>query len=168
MSGMIVSVPLTLFVYTYITSYLQNFLNPFYVAFLSTTVLAPVTEEFAKSYPLFYRQGETERSLFTLGFLASLGFGVSEFCLYVLVYGAPISVKLLGILFHACNTSIVAFDLAKKHPLPFYLVAVLLHFSNNFFAISRTLWLIDGTLVLFVTYLLAWVLYGKTTEKIVS
>jgi len=168
LSGMIISVPLTLFINTYITNLLVDFLRPFYVALLSTAVFAPITEEFAKSYPLFYRHGETERSIFKLGFLTGLGFGVSEFFLYVLVYEAPVSIRLFGILFHACNTSIVAFGLAKKHPLPFYLVAVFLHFSNNFLAIFGPLWALGGITILFLTYILSWILYNKTSEKVVS
>jgi len=35
---------------------------------LLIVILAPFIEELAKVFPLFYRHGETERSLVTLGF----------------------------------------------------------------------------------------------------
>ena len=167
-SGIITSVPLTLFINTYITNYLSSFLLPFYVTLFSTAVLAPITEEFAKSYPLFYRHGETERSIFSLGFLTGLGFGISEFFLYVLVYGAPVFIRLFGIFFHAANTSIIAYGLAKKRALLFYSIAVFLHFMNNFFAVFGPLWLMGGTTALSMTYLLSWALYSRTSDKITS
>jgi len=46
---------------------------------LLIVILAPFIEELAKVFPLFYRHGETERSLVTLGLLIGLGFGVAEF-----------------------------------------------------------------------------------------
>ncbi|MEM3404544.1 MAG: PrsW family glutamic-type intramembrane protease [Nitrososphaeria archaeon] len=168
LSGMIISVPLTLFINTSIASFLEGLFHPFYIALLSTAILAPITEEFAKSYPLFYRHGETERSIFKLGFLTGLGFGISEFFLYVLVYRAPVFIRLFGILFHACNTSIVAFGLAKKRLLLFYLVAVFLHFSNNFLAIFGPMSFLGGITILILTYMFSLVLYKKTTEKAVD
>jgi RsiW-degrading membrane proteinase PrsW (M82 family) len=52
-------------------------------------VIAPFIEELAKVFPLFYRHGETERSIVTLGLLLGLGFGIAEFTQYVVLLGVP-------------------------------------------------------------------------------
>ena len=52
-------------------------------AALLVVVLAPFIEELAKVFPLFYRHGETQRSLVSLGLLIGLGFGIAEFVEYV-------------------------------------------------------------------------------------
>lgn len=52
-------------------------------AALFVVVLAPFVEELAKVFPLFYRHGETERSLVTLGPFTGLSFDVAEFAEYV-------------------------------------------------------------------------------------
>ncbi len=69
-SGLLVSVPFTLF--------LGQFYD--YVPLLiASAVMAPFIEELAKVFPLFYRHGETERSIVMLGILIGLGFGITEF-----------------------------------------------------------------------------------------
>lgn len=176
-SGIITSVPLTLFVGTFADS-LCVALPVFYATLCSTAIFAPFIEEFAKAYPLFYRHGETEKSIFTLGFLVGLGFGFSEFFLYVLVLGAPLIVRLPGIFFHAASTSITAYGIAKKRSVLFYLIAVILHFTNNFFALfgfySSNNFLAQlgariGILAALATTLfLSSQLYYKTSEKIVD
>jgi RsiW-degrading membrane proteinase PrsW (M82 family) len=165
-SGIISSVPLTLFVYNF-ADYLLVALPTFYATLLSVAVLAPFIEEFAKVYPLFYRHGETERSIFTLGFLAGLGFGVFEFFTYVLALGAPILLRLPGIFFHSASTSITAYGIAKKRTMGFYLIAVALHFSNNFFALYSSFRL-TTLVVVAIAYILCGYLYYKTSERIVS
>jgi RsiW-degrading membrane proteinase PrsW (M82 family) len=82
---------------------------------------------------LFYRHGETERSLLDLGILVGLGFGVTEFALYVFTLGVPFISRVSGVIFHASSTGITAYGIAKKKPVPFYLVAVAFHLANNFF-----------------------------------
>jgi len=117
---------------------------------------------------LFYRHGETERSLLDLGILVGLGFGVTEFALYVFTLGAPFISRVSGVIFHASSTGITAYGIAKKKPVPFYLVAVAFHLANNFFALfSNSFWYIAGLPVLITTYLLAWYLYRRTSETIV-
>ena len=69
-SGILVSVPFALIFEN--LSFLASFS-------LTLVVLAPFIEELAKVFPLFYRHGETERSIVTLGILIGLGFGISEF-----------------------------------------------------------------------------------------
>jgi len=112
-SGIIMSVPLTLFI-GWFTDSLCVVLPIFYARLCSTVISTPLIEEFAKAYPLFYRHGETEKSIFTLGFIVGLGFGISEFFVYVLTLGAPILFRLPGILFHAASTSITAYGIEQS------------------------------------------------------
>lgn len=166
-SGIVVSVPLTLFVSGFSDS-LCVLMPILYANVCSIAIVAPLVEEFAKAYPLFYRHGETQRSIFTLGFLVGLGFGISEFLVYVLTLGAPVYVRLSGILFHATSTSITAYGIGTKRTVWFYLVAVALHFSNNFAALFGLPWALVGPAVVVLAFLLSWRLYRRTSEKIVD
>ena len=162
LSGILTSVPLTLFVGTF-TDSLCISLPLFYSQICSIAIFTPFVEEFAKAYPLFYRHGETTRSLFSLGFIVGLGFGFTEFILYVFALNQPILVRLPGIFFHAASTSITAYGIGNHKPLPFYLIAVGLHFVINF----STLFdygLIIGPAAIVFTYYLSWRLYKKTSE----
>jgi len=137
---------------------------------VSVVVFAPFIEELAKVFPLFYRHGETERSIVTLGILIGLGFGISEFVLYVFFMGAPVLDRIPGIVFHASSAAITAYGIARKNPLPYYLLAVVLHLTNNFFALETGLsfGFFVELLVLIVAYLLAWRFYHQASkEKIV-
>ena len=71
-SGLLVSVPFALF--------LAQFYD-FLPLLISGVVMAPFIEELAKVFPLFYRHGETQRSIVNLGVLIGLGFGITEFVL---------------------------------------------------------------------------------------
>jgi len=166
-SGIVVSVPLTLFVSGFSDS-LCVLMPILYANVCSIAIVAPLVEEFAKAYPLFYRHGETQRSIFTLGFLVGLGFGISEFLVYVLTLGAPVYVRLSGILFHATSTSITAYGIGTKRTVWFYLVAVALHFSNNFAALFGLPWALVGPAVVVLAFLLSWRLYRRTSEMIVG
>ena len=142
-----------------------------YAFLLSAVIFAPFIEEFAKAFPLFYRHGETQRSIFTLGFLVGLGFGVVEFFIYVFVLNVPFEFRLPGIFFHAATTSIIAYGVATKRTLWFYLIAVFLHFSLNFAAfLNRTGSYGDLSFVLAYaiaasTFFLSWRLFLRTSEK---
>ena len=167
LSGVIISIPFTVFYETYANQFC--FLLPFLAAQLCSTVLfAPFIEEFAKAYVLFYRHGETQRTLLSLGFLVGLGFGLTEFLLYVFVYHAPILLRIPGLLFHAASTTIVAYGITVRKPLGYYLIAVMLHFANNFFALLGAFWYIGGPIVLLLTYFLAYTLYKQSKEVIVN
>jgi len=166
-SGIIMSVPLTLFIERF-TGSLCVVLPIFYAMLCSTAISTPLIEEFAKAYPLFYRHGETQKSIFILGFLVGLGFGISEFLLYVLALGVPMLIRLPGIFFHAASTSITAYGIATKRPARFYLIAVVLHFSNNFSALFGPFWFIGGVAAIAITYFLSWRLYRKTSQRIVD
>lgn len=166
-SGMTVSIPFTLYVGAMIKQ--LCFVMPLFQARLcSTAFITPFIEELAKAYPLFYRHGETEKSVFTLGFIGGLGFGLVEFLIYVLQLREPIHARLPLILFHAASTSITAYGIAKNRPLWLYLVAVALHSINNIFAIFGLLFLISGYPLLIGTFLIVWYLYRKTSDTFVD
>jgi uncharacterized membrane protein len=52
--------------------------------------------------------------------------------------------------------------------LKYYLLAVALHFTNNFFAAMGPLWLIGGLGATVASYCLAWVFYQRTKEPVTS
>ncbi len=164
LSGIIVSIPVTFF-FSVFSNHLCFFLPLLYSQICTTTIFAPFIEEFAKAYPLFYRHGETERSIFTLGFLTGLGFGITEFFFYVFGQGVPVIVRLPGIFFHAASASIIAYGIATKRPMRYYMIAVFLHFANNILTFSETLWLVGGIAVMIITYYLSWHLYNNTSER---
>jgi len=166
LSGAIVSVPLTLFISQF-SDYLIASMSSLYASILAVAILAPLIEEFSKAYPLLYRHGETERSIFVLGFLVGIGFGVVEFIEYVVFFQAPIVLRLPGIFFHASTTSIIAFGIGKKRPTVFYLVAVGLHLVNNLLAILGPVWYVGGPVVIGLAYFLSWYLYGRTVERMI-
>lgn len=134
---------------------------------LSIGFLAPFVEELGKAYPLFYRHGETKKSVVTLGFLVGLGFGITEFLEYALIVGVPIVFRLPGIFFHAASTSIVAYGIANKKSTAFYLVAVALHFSYNAATLFDTFQFLVPV-VFFLTLFLFWYLCQKTTETFIT
>jgi hypothetical protein len=167
LSGVIISIPFTVFYETYADQFC--FMLPVLAAQLcSTVIFAPLIEEFAKAYVLFYRHGETQRTLVALGFLIGLGFGVTEFFLYIFVYKAPVFLRIPGLLFHAASTGIVAYGITVHRPLGYYLIAVFLHFANNFFALLGTFWYVGGPVVLLLSYVLAYFLYKQSKEVIVN
>ena len=157
-SGIRVSIPMTLFF---------SQVYPFLPLFLSIVVLAPFVEELVKVFPLFYRHGESQRSLVILGILIGLGFGISELVLYVFFLGVPLVERIPGVIFHASSAAITAYGIAKKNPLPYYLIAVTLHIANNFFALETALpfGLFVELIVLIVAYLLAWRVYHKASKE---
>jgi RsiW-degrading membrane proteinase PrsW (M82 family) len=157
-SGILVSIPFALFF-----SQLYSFLP----AALSVIVLAPLIEELAKVFPLFYRHGETERSYVTLGILIGLGFGISELVLYVFFLSTPFIERVPGVIFHASSAAITSYGIAKKNPWPYYAIAVTLHFTNNFFALETAVpfGLFAELVVLVVSYLLAWRFYQQASKE---
>ena len=157
-SGILVSIPFALF--------FSNF-YPFFPGALAVILVAPFVEELAKVFPLFYRHGETERSLVTLGILIGLGFGISEFFLYVVILDVPWIVRIPGVIFHASSAAITAYGIAKKKPLPYYLVSVLLHAANNFFVFEAVAFLgvLPELVILITVYLLAWHFYHQASDQ---
>ena len=174
LSGIISSIPLTLFVSQFADALVSS-LPPVYAVLFASVIFAPFMEEFAKAFPLLYRHGETSRSIFILGLLVGLGFVLVEFLLYVFVLGFPFVYRLPALLFHGASTSITAYGIATKRAPMFYLIAVALHFANNFsafvqFAVDPNAlfgpWSIGVYGVMFTTLYLSWWLYTKTSEKI--
>jgi len=164
--GVITSVPLTLFVAQYADVLLFGF-DAFSATLVSTAVFAPFIEEFSKAFPLFYRHGETERSIVNLALCVGLGFGIVELLAYVFALGTPIVNRLPGLFFHPASASITAYGIATKRPLPFYLVAVALHFSNNFLALTNLFSVYGSIAVVAITVFASWQLHNRTKEKIV-
>ncbi len=158
-SGILVSIPFTLF-FAQLYQYVPNI--------LAVVILAPLIEEVAKVFPLFYRHGETERSFVILGILIGLGFGISELVLYVAFLNTPLIVRIPGVIFHASSAAITAYGIAKKNPAPYYATSVILHASNNFFALATidpALGLIVQLFVLIAAYLFAWRVYHRASTK---
>jgi RsiW-degrading membrane proteinase PrsW (M82 family) len=168
-AGLLMSVPFTLF-FSEFTDSLCVALPLLFAQVCAVVIFAPFIEEISKVFPLFYRHGETERSILDLGILVGVGFGVTEFALYVFTLGAPVLSRIPGIIFHASSTCITAYGIAKKKPVKFYLIAVAAHLANNLLALfsNEVAFLyIPGIIVLIATYLLAWRLYRQTSETIV-
>ena len=159
-SGVVVSVPMAVFFESVI---------PLVPTIISVAVLAPFIEELAKVFPLFYRHGETERSIVTLGVLTGVGFGISELVEYVALLHVPLIVRIPAVIFHASSAAITAFGIAKKNPLPYYLISVTLHATNNVFAvIALPFGIFGGLLVLIIAYYLAYHFYSRASkDKIV-
>jgi RsiW-degrading membrane proteinase PrsW (M82 family) len=166
--GVIISIPLTLFIYQYTDSLLVG-LNPFTIALVSRAFFAPFIEEFSKVYPLFYRHGETQRSIVNLATLVGLGFGLVELMEYVFALGVPIEYRLLGLFFHPASAAVTAYGIATKRPLPFYLFVVFLHFVNNYFALTLAspLPLLSSIFVVAITVFVFWQLRNRTKETMV-
>jgi RsiW-degrading membrane proteinase PrsW (M82 family) len=156
-SGILVSIPFALFFSQFYT---------LFPAVLAVVILAPFIEEIAKVFPLFYRHGETERSYVTLGILIGLGFGISEFVLYVFFLSASPIARFPGIIFHSSSAAITAYGIAKKNPLPYYLFSVSLHIANNFIALAGDIFfgIFGGLFILISVYLLAWRYYHKASK----
>ncbi|VVB54691.1 Protease prsW family protein [uncultured archaeon] len=163
-SGLIVSIPITFFVNIF-SNHLCFLLPVFYSELCAVGFFAPFIEEFSKAFPLFYRHGETEKSIFILGFLVGLGFGLTEFLIYVFG-GTSVYIRLPGIFFHAASTSITAYGIATNRAIQFYLLATGLHLSYNFSVVmGDPFWLIVAYAFLILTYFLSWHLYHKTSER---
>jgi RsiW-degrading membrane proteinase PrsW (M82 family) len=164
--GVVISVPLTLFTYQYSNTLLAG-LPPIIATFITRAIFAPFVEEFAKAYPLFYRHGETERSIFSLALLVGIGFAIVELATYVSALGVPVTARLPGLFFHPASTSITAYGVAIKRPLPYYLTAVFLHFSFNYLVLTSPIGLSGAFFVMILTVLASWQLWKRTKEKIV-
>jgi RsiW-degrading membrane proteinase PrsW (M82 family) len=168
LSGLLVSIPFTVFFSDFSNS-LCAVMPLLYAQICSVAIFAPFIEEFAKVFPLFYRHGENERSIITLGVLTGLGFGITEFVLYILVLGSPLFSRLPGVAFHAASTGITAYGIIKNQPYGYYIFSVILHIVNNLVAIfilSIPALFILTVINLVLTYYSAWYLYQKTSEKI--
>jgi len=162
-SGAIISVPFAL-VFETLAGALPVSISSPYNEVLAIAIIGPLVEEFGKGYPLFYRHGETKKSLMNLGFLVGLGFGLTELFEYVLILNVSVFIRLPFMFFHAFTTSILAYGVANKKSIAFYLLAVFLHFANNMIAIFDT----SGHLFLLAFFLAGFVffyLYRKAPQE---
>lgn len=159
------SVPLTLFIDQYANTLLAG-LTPAAAGLISVAIFSPLIEEFSKAFPLFYRHGETQRSIFYLALLVGFGFGLVEFPTYVLILKVPPIDRVPGILFHPASTSITAYGIATKKTWYYYLIAVSLHFANNFLGETSALPVSSSIVIVTITILISWQLHSKTKEKI--
>ncbi len=164
LSGMIVSIPFVFYTKTMFNR-LCFTMPTSYARLISTAIFTPFMEEFAKAYPLMYRQGETERSIFLQGAIVGLGFGVAEALIYVFMLGVPMTDRLPGILFHTFIAPITAYGIAKNRPVPPYLLAVTLHILTNLSAILELLFMITGYPILIITFAIAWYLNGSSWDS---
>ena len=163
--GLIVSVAISVFLETLARNYVTTIIPGDVGYVILVAGFAPIIEEFTKIFPLLNRHAETERSIMKLGFLSGLGFGLAEFLVYVIYFGAPIAVRLPEMFFHAANTSIVAYGVAKQKFPQFYAFAVFLHFANNFLTFFGDIWLLGGFVIMAVGYFLAWRYYYATSDS---
>ena len=165
LAGVIMSVPMALFFETYLQSALGG-LSTIVATVISVAVIAPFVEEFSKAFPLFYRHGETQRSIVNLAVCVGLGFGIVEFLEYVLLLGVPVIDRIPGLFFHPASTAITAYGIAKRKTGRYYTLAVGLHFANNFLAVISPTPI--SILITGITVLIAYQLYGKTQEIIIK
>lgn len=163
--GIIISVPITLSIAQFLDPLISG-LDTVSAALVSIVLLAPLIEEFSKIFPIFYRHGETQRSIIQLAIMVGLGFGLAEFISYVSI-GVAWYVRLPGLLFHPASTAISAYGIASKRPIPFFVLAVGFHFANNFLVLANPLPFSASIFVIGLTALTAWNLYRRTKEKII-
>ena len=168
-AGLLMSVPFTLF-FADLSNVLCVALPLLFAQVCAIVIFTPFIEEVAKVFPLFYRHGETERSIVDLGILVGVGFGVTELAVYVFTLDQPFIGRIPGVIFHASSACIAAYGIAKKKPFQFYLIAVAVHLLNNLLALFSSdvpALFILALIILVGTYLLAWRLYRQTSETIV-
>jgi hypothetical protein len=76
--------------------------------------------------------------------------------------------RLAGLFFHPASTSVTAYGIATKRPLPFYLAAVALHFFHNYLVLTGPSGFSSSIFVVAITVFISWQLRKKTKEKIVT
>ncbi len=163
-SGLLVGVPFTV-VFSQIIDVVYLAVPALVAQLGSVGITTPFIEEFAKVFPLFYRHGENERSIMTLGLLAGLGFGLTAFAIDVATLGFTYVSLLPWIFFDAASAGITAFGIAKNKILPFFLLAVALHAANSFaFFIGDAVFYALGLVLVGMTIFLSWYFYQRTSE----
>jgi RsiW-degrading membrane proteinase PrsW (M82 family) len=165
--GIIMSVPMTLLASSLADQLLPNF-TQFAATLISQALFTPFIEEFSKIFPLYYRHGETQRSILNLAIMVGLGFAIVELLEYVLLLGTPLIYRLPGLFFHPSTTAVAAYGIATKRPIPFYMLAVVLHFSVNFLANVNPFPFSASVFVVGLSMWLAYTYYGKTKEKVIQ
>jgi hypothetical protein len=162
--GLIISVGMTFLFENLARQVVNDFFSTRMAGFVLIVGAAPIIEEYFKIYPLFTRHAETARSLIKLGFFSGLGFGLAEFCIYVFLAGAPVTIRLPGLLFHAASTSITATGISKNQFTQYYVIAVVLHAVNNFFAELGDIWFIGGLATVLLAYIISYRDYAAAED----
>jgi len=163
--GLIVSVAISVFLETLAKNYVAFAIPGDLGYIILVTAFAPVIEEFTKVFPLLNRHAETEKSIVKLGFLSGLGFGLAELLVYVFFFSAPIAVRLPEMFFHAANTSLVAYGVAKHKFLKYYGIAVFFHFASNALTFAGDIWFIGGIGIIALVYYLAYAAYNQSSDS---
>jgi len=162
--GLVISVAMTFFFENLARQIVNDYFSTQMAGFILIVGAAPLIEEYFKIYPLFSRHAETARSLIKLGFFSGLGFGLAEFFVYVFLAGAPVVIRLPGLLFHAASTSITATGLSKNQFTQYYILAVVLHAINNFFAELGDLWFVGGLATVLLAYIISYRDYSAAED----
>lgn len=165
--GIVMSIPLTI-VTASLADTLLTGLDTLSATLISTAFFAPFIEEFSKVLPLYYRHGETQRSILNLAIMVGLAFGIVELLEYVFLFGTPVVFRLPGLLFHPSSTAVAAYGIATKRPVPFYALAVALHFSANFLAVIYPFPFSASILIVALAVYLGWTFYGRTKETAIA
>lgn len=159
LQGLIGSVFLTVIFENIARGFLVDLFRNELAGFILLVIVAPIVEEYFKIYPLFRRRAESPETLIIFGFLIGLGFGVSEFLIYVLLAKVPVLVRLPGLFFHGASAAIATMGLVKNNLAKYYLIAVILHAAVNFFAELGQVYILGGLGSVILTYILAYNFY---------
>ncbi len=162
--GVIMSISITFFISAVLEAPLSG-LPALSAQVIFVAVFPGFIEEFSKIFPLYYRHGETQRSILNLAIMVGLGFAIVELLEYVIFLGTPIYVRVPGLFFHPSTTAISAYGIATKRPIPFYLLAAALHFSANFSAIVSPFPFSLEFIFIALAIYLAYSFYNRTKEK---
>lgn len=162
--GVIMSISITFFISSLLEPTLVG-LPALSAEVIFIAVFPGFIEEFSKIFPLYYRHAETQRSILNLAIMVGLGFALVELFEYVLLMGTPVIVRIPGLFFHPATTTISAYGIVTKRPLPFYLLAASLHFSTNLFAILTPFPFSLQFIFIAITIYLAYSFYNRSKEK---
>jgi RsiW-degrading membrane proteinase PrsW (M82 family) len=162
--GVIMSISITFFISALLAAPLVG-LPALLAEIIFVAVFPGFIEEFSKIFPLYYRHGETQRSILNLAIMVGLGFAIVELLEYVLFFDASIIVRIPGLFFHPATTAISAYGIVTRRPIPFYLLAAALHFSTNFLGIVSPFPFSLQFLVIALTIYLGYTFYSRTKEK---
>jgi RsiW-degrading membrane proteinase PrsW (M82 family) len=165
--GIIMSISMTFFITALLLPSLSG-LGAFLAQVIGIAVFPGFIEEFSKIFPLYYRHGETQRSILILALAVGLGFGLVELIEYVFLFNISIFARLPGLFFHPATTMISAYGIATKKPIPFYFLAFVLHFGANFLALTNPFPFSPSILVIGLAVYLAYRFYTRSQEKMIA
>ena len=176
--GASIAILMSMFLEKRVTNNYDNFL-------VITVIVAPIIEEFSKIIPLFLiRKQLTEvEDGFIFGATAGLGFAATENLIYgirfmdysIIVLISLFYLRTIGTaLLHASATSLSGYGLSLKIvrkksilcPIVFFMLAILIHSTFNFFAYSSQISnQIIGTVI---AVMFGFILYLSIRKKIIQ